>query len=83
MSDNDYQRAWWATAPNKRKVGPGASREAAAQEFFLQYPNVKTTTTGYGSCGPWFDIQWIDRADRALAASNVVHMLPRGAAHTA
>lgn len=53
-------RQWWAVK-NHIKVGPCISREIAAQKLFAMLPKIKEALTGYGSEGPWFDIQWIDR----------------------
>lgn len=53
-------RQWWAQK-GVIKVGPCISREIAALRLFKQLPKIKEAMTGYGSEGPWFDIQWIKR----------------------
>lgn len=56
MSD----RQWWAQK-GYIKAGPHVSRERAAQALFTQLPKLKDAMTGYGTFGPYFDIQWIER----------------------
>ncbi len=53
---------YWAKR-GKRIAGPAPTRSGALALFRMQFSLADRHTqimTGYGSDGPWFDIQWAD-----------------------
>jgi hypothetical protein len=54
------ERKFWASVTRKPKtlLGPYETREAAIAQIFTAYPSAKEATSGYGSDGIYFDIQW-------------------------
>ena len=55
-----YSRQYWANVTGKlpEQFGPFESREAAIEEALRAHPNARTITSGYGTEGAWFDIQF-------------------------
>lgn len=60
------QKQYWAQR-GRQKSGPHESREAAVAAFRAAFPDKKgkpharQIMTGYGTFGPYFDIQWEPR----------------------
>lgn len=56
-------RRYWAHPYGKLKslVGPFDTREQATAAAFDKFPEADEVTTGYGTYGPFFHIQWIRR----------------------
>jgi hypothetical protein len=55
------ERSYWADCKVGRKrerIGPFSTREEAEIAARKVAKNHRTIMTGYGSDGPWFDIQW-------------------------
>lgn len=60
------ERTYWADCKVGRKrqrLGPFASREEAEKSARAVTTKPKSILTGYGSEGPYFDIQWPEPPD--------------------
>lgn len=57
---------FWAYVTRKPKtlIGPFETRQDAVASLFAKHPSAKEATSGYGSEGIYFDIQWTANPSR-------------------